>query len=130
MSIGDGSCLIHSILSQICPIYNNIPEDYQKMNYVRNLRSKIAKEIPRSLFDKLGNGSLKEVVSYEDWINIIDSKEPLGEECIEVFTHYFKINISIYWKNMERYPLNLQFYPEYQDVHIYWSGNHYDSIEW
>lgn len=126
--IGDGSCLIHSILGQICNHYNSL-QDHEKSHYARLIRREIANAVSLEIFESLSNGVMKEVISYDDWKSVIDSKLPLGEESLEILQLYFKVNIFIYWQDMKKYPIHLKHYNDHVNVYIYWSGNHYDIIE-
>jgi hypothetical protein len=126
--IGDGSCLIHSILGQVCNYYNSLDND-KKSKHARMVRKEISSIMTEDLFNKLSNGHLKEFISFEDWKKLMDSDAPLGEECLEMLGIYFQVNIYIYWKDMEVYPVYTKHYSDHCNVHIYWSGDHYDIVE-
>jgi len=128
-TLGGGSCFIHAILLQICPKYNSL-NDFQKQNYVRRIRSHIADITSQEIYNKVGDGVLKEVLPYEEWKELMYSNNYLGQECVEMFSEFFRINIFIYYKNMELYPMDVLYKKEYSDVNIYWTGNHYEAISW
>lgn len=124
---GDGSCLIHSILGQICSHYNSLSKQ-DRSTYVSLLRKQISERIDEKTYNTLGNGSLKCIMTFKDWKDLIKSNNPLGEECFEFLCHFFMINMTIYWKDMKKYPMNYSFGSHYKDVFIYWDGNHYDIV--
>lgn len=129
-TIGDGSCLLHALFTLISRKYVDMTTE-EKMKFVRRIRTAISNEITEEEFNLLGNGHLKEVITLQQWKELVDSTSCLGEEVLEYLTHVFRVNINMWWKDpIEKYPLHFPFFHEYYDVHIFWTGNHYNAIKW
>jgi hypothetical protein len=126
-AIGDGSCLIHSILIHVSDRYHQMT-DIEKIKHVEEIRYELGNKVSEKRYNQIGKGTLKEVLSYEQWKELLLSNSPLGQESIEILSDYFDVNIFIYYKDFKLYPMDIYYNKNYQDVFIYWSGNHYDAL--
>lgn len=106
-TIGDGSCLIHSILQAFSKTYNNLKSDNEKMILVKETRFNLSEildlevEKEKTVYQFLSRGEMKELskeiklLDINNLKNYLKSNQYLTFHFIELLSEIFDINIII-----------------------------------
>lgn len=122
---GDGSCLIHSILSCISRQYN-LKNASDKYAHSRKVRDMLAEKLTESEYEKLSKGNIKYISESMPEFTLDSMKKLLlSNRCIdsiymEHIMNCFKINIIIFEKNLELYKGLEGFYKNDVNIFIYY----------
>jgi hypothetical protein len=135
-TIGDGSCLLHSIMTHEKE-YRKLSEK-MKSKYIKKLRKKLYKIYDEKSWENTGNGSLKlysnidKSYTYKKIKKRINSLQWMGDEYIDFISNYININIFIIIiENNHIIKLNnfnINYNPLFDSIIILYLNNHYESI--
>ena len=128
-TIGDGSCLIHALLTVTCSSYRNL-SDGDKQTIGNRFRTELFGLMP---YDESTNG--------DKFFNRVlgengDGKDKngkyiyLGAEELDVFCDFFKVNMFTFTSFNYGFTLNSKAlgHPKYSHYFMYYNGNHYSAM--
>ena len=131
-TLGDGSCLIHSILYAFCNKYRSSGPS-ERSNLVTRIRRRLAAHLENE-YDKLDYVQHKDFKEYtkENMQKTLLSREYLNYAYIKYFINIFKTNIIVVYyhdKSYQRYPLDLP-YEQDKTIVIYYDKKkqHFETL--